>query len=82
MRGFLMGVAGVSSVYILIPAVNLVRQYGLISADGTAYWGLLAIPAFWLWVPATAAGAVAGIAVAALSMRGHGTWKRRDSVDA
>ncbi|MCI0655634.1 MAG: hypothetical protein L0170_01005, partial [Acidobacteria bacterium] len=36
MRGFLMGVAGVSSVYILIPAVFLARQYGLISTDGTA----------------------------------------------
>ncbi len=69
MRGFLMGVAGVSSVYIVIPAVFLARQYGLISTDGTAYWGLLAIPAFWLWLPATAVGAVAGIAIAALSRR-------------
>jgi hypothetical protein len=69
MRGFLTGVAAVSSVYIVIPAVYLVRQYGPISADGTAYWSLLAIPAFWLWLPATAVGAVVGMTVAAVSTR-------------
>jgi hypothetical protein len=82
MRGFLMGIAGVSSVYIMIPAVHLGWQYGLISADGTAYWGLLAVPAFWLWLPATTMGAVGGIAVAAISSRLRASWKRGNSVDA
>ena len=72
MRGLLMGVASVSSVYILIPSAYLAWQYSLISADGTAYWGLLAMPAFWLWLPATATGAVGGVAFAAISMRYRG----------
>ena len=82
MRGFLMGVASVSSVYILIPSAYLAWQYSLISADGTAYWGLLAMPAFWLWLPATATAAVGGIAFAAISTRYRGARKRGDSVDA
>ena len=65
-RGFLVGVASVSSVYILIPAVYLVWQYRLIAADGTAYWGLLAMPAFWLWLPAATVAAVGGTTVAAV----------------
>jgi hypothetical protein len=65
-RGFLIGVASVSSVYILIPAVYLVWQYRLIAADGTAYWALLALPAFWLWLPAAAVAAVGGPVVAAV----------------
>ena len=81
MRGFLMGVASVSSVYILIPDAYLVWQYSLISGDGTAYWGLLAMPAFWLWLPATATAAVGGIAFAAISTRYRGPWKRGDSVE-
>jgi hypothetical protein len=76
-RGFLVGVAGVSSVYILIPAVYLAWQYRLIAADGTAYWGLLAMPAFWLWLPATAMAALTGSAVAALRRNhGSGRWTR------
>ena len=82
MRGFLMGVASVSSVYILIPSAYLAWQYSLISADGTAYWGLLAMPAFWLWLPATATAAVGGIAFAAISRRYRGARKRGDAVDA
>jgi hypothetical protein len=65
-RGFLVGVASASSVYILIPAVQLVWQYRLIAADGTAYWALLAIPSFWLWLPAAAVGAAGGTTVAAV----------------
>jgi hypothetical protein len=65
-RGFLVGVASVSSVYLLIPAGQLTWQYRLIAADGTAYWGLLAIPAFWLWLPATAVAAFVATAVAAV----------------
>ena len=82
MRGLLMGVASVSSVYILIPSAYLAWQYSLISADGTAYWGLLAMPAFWLWLPATATAAVGGVAFAAISMRYRGARKRGDSLDA
>ena len=65
-RGCLVGVASASSVYILIPAVYLVWQYRLIAADGTAYWGLLAMPVVWLWLPAAAVAAVGGTTVAAV----------------
>ena len=76
-RGFLLGVASVSSAYILIPAAYLVWQYGLIAADGTAYWGLLAIPAFWLWLPAATLAAVVGTTVAAVRARYGFGGKRR-----
>jgi hypothetical protein len=76
-RGFLVGVASVSSVYILIPALYLAWQYRLIAADGTAYWGLLAMPAFWLWLPATAVAAVGGTTVAAVRTRDGFVRKRR-----
>lgn len=81
-RGFLMGVAGASSVYLLIPSVYLAWQYNLISTDGTAYWGLLAMPAFWLWLPATTLAALGGIAFEAIRTRWRGVWKGEDSVDA
>jgi hypothetical protein len=81
-RGCLIGVASVSSVYILIPAAYLVWQYRLIAADGTAYWALLALPAFWLWLPATAVAAVGGSTVAAVRACYGLVKKRRGSVDA
>lgn len=82
LRGFVTGIAVVSSIYLLIPAVYLTWQYSLISADGTAYWGLLAMPAYWLWLPATSIGGVAGIAVAAVHARYRGVPRRGDSLDA
>ena len=81
MRGFLIGVAGVSSAYILIPAVYLAWQYSLISTDGTAYWGLLAMPAFWLWLPATTMATAVGITVAAVCARYRAVQKSGESVD-
>ncbi|HWE16328.1 MAG TPA: hypothetical protein VG758_03995, partial [Hyphomicrobiaceae bacterium] len=53
----------------------LVWQYRLIAADGTAYWGLLAMPTLWLWLPATAVAAVAGIAMEAVRR----LWLRQDA---
>lgn len=82
MRGLLVGIASVSTVYILIPSAYLAWQYSLIAADGTAYWALLAIPAVWLWLPATATAAVGGLVFAAISTRYRGSRKRPDSVDA
>jgi len=76
-RGFLTGVAIVSSAYILIPAAYLVWQYRLIATDGTAYWGLLAMPAYWLWLPAAMLAAVVGTTVAAVRASNGFLGKRR-----
>jgi hypothetical protein len=77
-RGFLVGLASVSSVYILIPAAYLLWQGRLIAADATAYWSLLAIPAFWLWLPAASVAAVGGTTVAAIRERWGFVRKRPD----
>ena len=71
-RGFLLGVAVASSAYLLLPAAYLAWQYRLVSTDGTAYWGLLAIPAFWLWLPAALLAGLAGsiVSVARTAHRG------------
>jgi len=36
-------------LYLLVPILFLSTNYYLIREDGTAFWGLLVIPAVWLW---------------------------------
>jgi len=76
MRSFLTTVAGVSGAYSFIAAVYLVWHYDMVSADGTAYWGLLAMPAVWLWLPATMAAAAVSVIVTTIGARQHGARRR------
>lgn len=69
MHGFLTTIAGVSGAYSMLAAVYLVWHYDMVSADGTAYWGLLAIPAVWLWLPATVAAAGVSVLVTTIGSR-------------
>ena len=50
-RGAVVGLASGATLYVAFSAVYLFGQYGLISRDGTAFWGLLIVPAVWVWPP-------------------------------
>jgi hypothetical protein len=66
---FLVTCVGASSLYLLIPAAHLLLDYPVVAGDGTAYWGVLAMPAFWLWLPAALVMLLVGITLAAIKAR-------------
>jgi len=68
-RAFLVTYVGASSLYLLIPSAHLVLQHGVVAGDGTAYWAVLAMPAFWLWLPAAVVALLVGITLAVISAR-------------
>lgn len=62
-RAVLIGLALSAHLYLLVPAAYLIRQYDLIRADGTAFWGAQTIPAVVLFPPMLlVAAAVAAVA--------------------
>ena len=60
-RGAAVGLAAGATLYVAFSAIYLFGQYGLISRDGTAFWGLLIVPAAWLWPPVLLASIVLGV---------------------
>jgi len=59
-RGALVGLASGATLYVALSAAYLFGQYEVISRDGTAYWGLVFIPAVWVWPPALVGGTLLG----------------------
>jgi len=59
-RGAVLGLAASATLYVALSAVYLFGQYRLISRDGTAFWGLVFIPAVWVWPPVLFAGLLLG----------------------
>ena len=59
-RGAIVGLAWGATLYVAISAVYLFGQYRLISRDGTAFWGLLFVPAVWVWPPVVLGSIVLG----------------------
>jgi hypothetical protein len=57
-RGAIVGLAWGATLYVGISAVYVFGQYELISRDGTAFWGLLVVPAVWVW-PLVVVGSIA-----------------------
>ena len=60
-RGAIVGLAWGATLYVAISAAYLFGQYGLISRDGTAFWGLLIVPAVWVWPPVVLGSTALGI---------------------
>ena len=60
-RGAAVGLAAGATLYVAFSAIYLFGQYGLISRDGTAFWGLLIVPAAWLWPPVLLVSIVLGV---------------------
>jgi hypothetical protein len=48
-RRIVLGLTFGCVLYLLVPILFLSTNYYLIREDGTAYWGLLVIPAVWFW---------------------------------
>ena len=61
--GTWIGFSAGSILYLLFPTLQLLLQYDLIQHDGTAYWGLLAMPSVFLGVPLPLLGATCGLVV-------------------
>ena len=63
-----------STTYMLFQVLTLSTHYTLISQDGTAYWGMLQLPAIWIALPlvviAIGFGALAGWIVKRNAQRG------------
>lgn len=68
-RAFVMSCLGASTIYLLIPTAHLALQYEIVAADGTAYWAVLAMPAFMIWLPAAVVGLLTGITLRVISAR-------------
>ncbi len=60
--GLLVGLLVGPGVYVAFAGLSLVRNFWLIAHDGTAYWGLISVPSFWIGIPATIIGIAAGLA--------------------
>jgi hypothetical protein len=59
-RGGAVGLATGATLYVGLSAIYLFGQYGVISRDGTAFWGLVVLPAVWVWPPVVLASIVLG----------------------
>ena len=55
LRSVVSGLTFGCTLYLAVPIFFLSTNYDLIRGDGTAYWGLLLVPAVWLW-PAVIVG--------------------------
>jgi len=62
-RGAFVGLASGATLYVALSAVYLLGQYELISRDGTAWWGLMFVPAVWVWPPVVLGSTVLGALV-------------------
>jgi hypothetical protein len=47
--------------FLILVALLLFPRINLISQDGTAYWGFLFLPCFWIGIPALMVGSVLGL---------------------
>jgi hypothetical protein len=64
--GALVGATVGSALYLIVPVFYLIENYSLIKNDGTAFWGLLIVPAVWFWPAAVLAGVPLGVATYAV----------------
>jgi hypothetical protein len=70
-RGAIVGLAWGATLYVAISAVYLFGQYGLISRDGTAFWGLMIVPAVWVWPPVVLGSIALGILAQLVAQHGR-----------
>jgi hypothetical protein len=68
-RGAVVGLASGATLYVALSAVYVFGQHGLISRDGTAFWGLLIVPAVWVWPPLTLGGIALGVCAQLVARR-------------
>ena len=47
--------------FLILLGLSLFPRINLISQDGTAYWGFLLLPCFWIGIPALTVGSVLGL---------------------
>ena len=59
-NGIFVGALIGNSIYLLIPALQLVFQFNLLAMDGTAYWGVLMMPVIFIGSPLLIIGASIG----------------------
>jgi MFS family permease len=60
-RGVLWGSFVGANGFLILLALSLFPRVELISQDGTAYWGLLFCPCFWIGIPSLFVGALVGL---------------------
>ena len=68
-RGAVVGLASGATLYVAFSGVYLFGQYGLISRDGTAFWGLLIVPAVWVWPPVVLGSIALGVCIQLVARR-------------
>ncbi len=57
--------------FLLVMAFNLFSRYQLILADGTAFWGILFVPCFYIGLPSVFVGALIGLVVRLIVNKKH-----------
>jgi hypothetical protein len=81
-RVYLVTCIALSTIYLLIPSAHLALQYRTVAGDATAYWAVMAMPAFWLWLPVAAVALLVGIPIFVLDVRRARVVQHGRSVDA
>jgi hypothetical protein len=51
-RGMVFGAFSGGNLYVLLQMYTLVNNHELIASDGTAYWGSMEMPTFYIGIPA------------------------------
>jgi len=51
-RGLLFGAFSGANLYVLLQMYTLINNHELIASDGTAYWGFMEMPTFYIGIPA------------------------------
>jgi hypothetical protein len=51
------------SIYMLIPALQIVFKFNTIAKDGTAYWGIMMMPVIYIAIPLLLVGGIVGLIV-------------------
>ena len=71
-RGLLWGAFVGTNGFLIVLALSLFPHLELVSQDGTAYWGCLFIPSFWIGIPSLIVGAILGLVVGLIMNKKRG----------
>ena len=73
-KGIVWGFFASAAAYMALQACTLLTQFNLISQDGTAHWGMLQLPAIWIWPPLLCIGIGGGALAGWIVKR---TWPKQ-----
>jgi hypothetical protein len=68
-KGCVVGAFYGATLYMFVPTLQILNQFSLIAQDGTAYWGMLMLPALFLGFPLIFSGMIIGLIIGIIRAR-------------